>query len=203
MTIRAPAIQAQLIETFILLSVNHQSLIATKANRVVRAAQGRTVLEFGSRRAQGIDGAVSGARAAFIGGCKGTACTISDQMYGVPAGGTMAHAWVQMFDTEYDAFLTYCKLYPNSATLLIDTYNVLESGLPNAIKAFKEYVYGLYPPPPTPTPEPTPEPEPTPDPAEECQNSGGTWNGSECVYPTPEPEQPEDNQNTENGETTG
>ena len=114
-TVRAPAIQAQLIETFTLLTMNHQSLIATKANRIVRAAQGRTVLEFGSRRAQGIDGAVSGARAAFIGGCKGTACTLSDQIYGVPAGGTMAHAWVQMFDSQYEAFKTYCEIYPTNA----------------------------------------------------------------------------------------
>ncbi len=136
MTIRAPAIQAQLIETYILLCINHQSLIATKANRVVRAAQGRTVLEFGSRRAQGADAAVLGARAAYIGGVHGTACTISDQVYGVPAGGTMAHAWVQMFDTEYEAFETYCKLYPTNATLLVDTYNTLQSGIPNAIKAF-------------------------------------------------------------------
>ena len=137
-TVRAPAIEAQLIETFTLLTINHQSLIATKANRIVRAARGRTVLEFGSRRAQGNDGAISGARAAFIGGCKGTACTISDQLYGVPAGGTMAHAWVQMFDSEYEAFKTYCEIYPNSATLLVDTYNTLKSGVPNAIRAFNE-----------------------------------------------------------------
>jgi nicotinate phosphoribosyltransferase len=137
-TVRAPAIQAQLIETFTLLSINHQSLIATKANRIVRAAQGRTVLEFGSRRAQGTDGAISGARAAYIGGCKGTACTISDQLYGVPAGGTMAHSWVQMFDSEYEAFKTYCEIYPTNATLLVDTYNVLKSGVPNAIRAFNE-----------------------------------------------------------------
>ena len=138
MTIRAPAIQAQLIETFILLSINHQSLIATKANRVVRAAQGRTVLEFGSRRAQGADAAILGARAAYIGGCNGTACTISDQLFGVYAGGTMAHAWVQMFDTELDAFKAYCKMYPNNATLLVDTYDTLNSGVPNAIRAFNE-----------------------------------------------------------------
>ena len=136
LTVRATAIQAQLIETFLLLSLNHQSLIATKANRVVRAAQGRTVLEFGSRRAQGADGAILGARAAYIGGCNGTACTISDQLYGVPAGGTMAHAWVQMFDTQYEAFETYCKLYPQNATLLVDTYNTLKSGIPDAIRAF-------------------------------------------------------------------
>lgn len=138
MTIRAPAIQAQLIETYILLSINHQSLIATKANRVVRAAEGRTVLEFGSRRAQGADAAILGARAAYIGGCNGTACTISDQLFGVYAGGTMAHAWVQMFDSEYEAFKAYCELYPNNATLLVDTYNTLKSGVPNAIRVFNE-----------------------------------------------------------------
>lgn len=136
--VRAPAIEAQLIETFTLLTVNHQSLIATKANRIVRAAQGRTVLEFGSRRAQGADAAIEGARAAYIGGCHGTACTISDELYGVPAGGTMAHAWVQMFDSEYEAFKTYCRLYPTNATLLVDTYNTLHSGIPNAIRAFNE-----------------------------------------------------------------
>ena len=142
-TVRAPAIQAQLIETFILLTINHQSLIATKANRIVRAAQGRTVLEFGSRRAQGTDGAISGARAAYIGGCKGTACTISDQLYGVPAGGTMAHAWVQMFDSQYEAFKTYCQIYPHNATLLVDTYNTLKSGVPDAIRAFNDVLKPL------------------------------------------------------------
>ncbi|MBE6651606.1 MAG: nicotinate phosphoribosyltransferase [Ruminococcaceae bacterium] len=137
-TVRAPAIQAQFIETYLLLAVNHQSLIATKANRIVRAAQGRPVAEFGSRRAQGSDGAILGARAAYIGGCAATACTISDRDYGVPATGTMAHSWVQMFDTEYEAFKTYCELYPNNATLLVDTYDVLGSGVPNAIRAFHE-----------------------------------------------------------------
>ena len=138
LTVRAPSIEAQFIETFLLLSLNHQSLIATKANRVVRAAQGRPVMEFGSRRAQGADGAVLGARAAYIGGCAATACTISDRDYAIPATGTMAHSWVQMFDTEYEAFEAYCKLYPNNATLLVDTYDVLHSGVPNAIRAFKE-----------------------------------------------------------------
>ncbi|MDY4488105.1 MAG: nicotinate phosphoribosyltransferase [Candidatus Limivicinus sp.] len=137
-TVRAPAIQAQLLETYLLLEFNHQSLIATKANRICRAADGRAVLEFGSRRAQGIAGAVTGARAAFIGGCAGTACTVSDQIYGVPAAGTMAHSWVQMFDTEYDAFVTYCKAYPTNAVLLVDTFNTLKSGIPNAIRAFNE-----------------------------------------------------------------
>ena len=138
MTVRAPALQAQLVETFLLLTLNHQSLIATKANRIVRAAQGRTVLEFGSRRAQGTDGAILGARAAYIGGCKGTACTISDQLYGVRAGGTMAHAWVQMFDSQYEAFKTYCEIYPDNPVLLVDTYNTLKSGVPDAIRAFNE-----------------------------------------------------------------
>ena len=138
MTVRAPAIEAQFIETYLLLTLNHQSLIATKSNRIVRAAGGRPVSEFGSRRAQGSDGAVLGARAAYIAGCVGTACTLADQMYGSPAGGTMAHSWVQMFPDEYTAFKTYCQLYPHSATLLVDTYNVLKSGVPNAIRAFKE-----------------------------------------------------------------
>ena len=138
LTVRAPAIQAQLLETYMLLELNHQSLIATKANRICRAAGGRAVLEFGSRRAQGIAGAVTGARAAFVGGCAGTACTVSDQLYGVPAAGTMAHSWVQMFDTEYDAFVSYCRTYPHNATLLVDTYNTLKSGIPNAIRAFNE-----------------------------------------------------------------
>lgn len=142
-TVRAPAIQAQLLETYILLEINHQSLIATKANRICRAAGGRAVLEFGSRRAQGIAGAVTGARAAFIGGCAGTACTVSDQIYGVPAAGTMAHSWVQMFPSEYDAFLSYCRTYPNAATLLVDTYDTLRSGVPNAIRAFNEVLKPL------------------------------------------------------------
>ena len=136
--VRAPAIEAQLLETFALLTVNHQSLIATKANRIVRAAKGHAVMEFGSRRAQGSAAAIDGARAAYIAGCCGTACTISDQLYGVPAGGTMAHAWVQMFDSEYEAFRTYCEIYPTNATLLVDTYNTLKSGIPNAIRAFNE-----------------------------------------------------------------
>ena len=143
LTVRAPAIQAQLIETFLLLAINHQSLIATKANRVVRAAEGRTVLEFGSRRAQGADGAILGARAAYIGGCHGTACTVSDQLFGVHAGGTMAHAWVQMFDTQYEAFKTYCETYPHNAVLLVDTYNTLKSGIPDAIRAFNDVLKPL------------------------------------------------------------
>ncbi len=138
MTVKAPAIEAQLIETYLLLVLNHQSLIATKANRIVRAAQGRPVLEFGSRRAQGATGAVIGARAAYIGGCVGTACALSDQLYGVPAVGTMAHSWIQMFDSEYEAFKAYCTMYPYNTTLLVDTYDTLKSGVPNAIRAFQE-----------------------------------------------------------------
>lgn len=139
-TVRGPAIQAQLVETMILLVINHQTLIATKSNRIVRAAQGRAVMEFGSRRAQGGDGAIYGARAAYIGGCVGTACTISDREFGIPALGTMAHSWVQMFDSELDAFKAYARIYPDKCTLLVDTYNVLKSGVPNAIKAFNEEV---------------------------------------------------------------
>ena len=142
-TVRAPAIQAQLVETFLLLAVNHQSLIATKASRIVRAAKGRPVMEFGSRRAQGADAAILGARAAYIAGCSGTACTISDQLYGVKALGTMAHSWVQMHDSEYEAFRSYCRLYPTNAVLLVDTYNTLKSGIPNAIRAFNDVLRPL------------------------------------------------------------
>jgi len=143
MTIRGNAIEAQLVETFVLLTLNHQSLIATKANRICRAADGRPVAEFGSRRAQGPDGAVLGARAAYIGGCAATACTLTDQMFDVPATGTMAHSWVQMFDSEYEAFAAYCRAYPDSVTLLVDTYNVTRSGIPNAIRAFNEILAPL------------------------------------------------------------
>lgn len=137
-TVRGPVIQAQLIETMLLLTINHQSMIATKANRIVRAAQGRAVMEFGSRRAQGADGAIYGARAAYIGGCCGTACTICAPDFGVPALGTMAHSWVQLFDSELDAFRAYAREYPANCTLLVDTFNVLKSGVPNAIKVFQE-----------------------------------------------------------------
>lgn len=136
--VRGPIIQAQLIETMILLSINHQTLIATKANRIVTAAQGRDVLEFGSRRAQGPDAAVLGARAAYIGGCTGTACTMTDVDYQVPVVGTMAHSWVQMFDSELEAFKAYANQYPDNCMLLVDTYNVIKSGVPNAIKTFNE-----------------------------------------------------------------
>lgn len=137
-TVRGPIIQAQFIETMLLLTINHQTMIATKANRIVRAANHRPVMEFGSRRAQGSDGAILGARAAFIGGCSGTACTISDERYGIPALGTMAHSWVQMFPSEREAFKAYAENYPDNCVLLVDTYNVLKSGVPNAIRCFKE-----------------------------------------------------------------
>lgn len=137
-TVRGPVMQAQFVETMILLTVNHQSLIATKANRICRAAKGRVVMEFGSRRAQGSDGAVIGARAAYIGGCAATANAMSDRDYGIPAAGTMAHSWVMMFDSEYEAFKAYAETYPKACTLLVDTYSVLGSGMPNAIRAFDE-----------------------------------------------------------------
>ncbi len=139
-TVRGSVIEAQLIETMLLLTINHQSLIATKANRIKRAAAGRTVMEFGSRRAQGYDGAIYGARAAYIGGCDATACAICERDFSVPAAGTMAHSWVQLFDSELDAFCAYARQYPDSCTLLVDTYNVLKSGIPNAIEAFRREV---------------------------------------------------------------
>ncbi len=137
-TVKATTIEAQLLETFLLLTINHQSLIATKTSRIVQSASGRPVMEFGSRRAQGASAAILGARAAYIAGAAGTACTQTDVEYGVPALGTMAHSWVQMFPTEYDAFKTYCEIYPDNVTLLIDTYNSLKSGAPAAIKVIKE-----------------------------------------------------------------
>lgn len=138
LTVRGPVMQAQFIETMILLLINHQSLIATKASRIVRAAKGRPVLELGTRRAHSTAAAIYGARAAYIGGCAGTACAIADREYGIPAVGTMAHSWVQMFPSEYEAFKKYAEIYPNNCTLLVDTFNVLKSGVPNAIKVFKE-----------------------------------------------------------------
>lgn len=141
--VRGPVVQAQFIETMILLTINHPEPYRDKANRIVRAAEGRPVMEFGSRRAQGYNAAILGARAAYIGGCCGTACTISDRDFGVPALGTMAHSWVQLFDSEYDAFKAYAETYPDSCTLLVDTYNVLKSGIPNAIKVFDEVLKPL------------------------------------------------------------
>lgn len=142
-TVRGPAMQALMLETMLLLTINHQSLIATKANRIVRAAQGRPVMEFGARRAHGYGSAYYGARAAIIGGCKGTSCLLTAKDFGVPASGTMAHSWVQLFDDEYTAFKTYAEKYPDSCMLLVDTYNVLKSGIPNAIKVFDEVLKPL------------------------------------------------------------
>lgn len=138
--VRGPVIEAQFIETMVLLTINHQSLIATKANRIVRAAQGREVMEFGSRRAQGYDGAIYGARAAYIGGCIGTACTIAEKEFAIPAIGTMAHSWIQLFPCELEAFRVYARTYPDNCTLLVDTYNTLKSGVPNAIRAFRDEI---------------------------------------------------------------
>lgn len=138
LTIRAKVIEAQLIETMLLLTINHQSLIATKANRIKRAAEGREVLELGARRSQGYDAAIYGARAAYIGGIDGTANTIADEIFGIKAVGTMAHSWIQLFGDEYKAFETYAKTYPDNCILLIDTYNVLKSGIINAIRVSKD-----------------------------------------------------------------
>ncbi len=137
-TVKGPIIQAQFVETMILLTINHQTLIATKANRICRAAGHRPVMEFGSRRAQGYDGAIYGARASVIGGCSSTACTIAEEMFDVPAAGTMAHSWVQLFPNEYEAFKSWAETYPDNCVLLVDTYNVIKSGMPNAIKVFDE-----------------------------------------------------------------
>ncbi len=142
-TVEGPAIQAQFIETMLLILINHQTLIATKANRIVRSANGKSVQEFGARRAQGVDAAVYGSRAAFIAGCSATSNTISERDMGIPASGTMAHSWVQMFDCEYEAFKRYAQIYPNNCTLLVDTYNVLKSGVVNAIKVFDEILKPL------------------------------------------------------------
>ena len=139
LTVKAPVIEAQLIETMILLTLNHQSLITTKSNRIVRAANGRGVMEFGARRSQGYDGAIYGARAAYIGGVIATATTLAGQVFGIPVSGTMAHSWVQLFEDEYTAFKTYAENYPDSSTFLVDTYSVLQSGVPNAIKVLKKY----------------------------------------------------------------
>ena len=137
-TVKAKVIEAQLIETMLLLTINHQSLIATKANRIRRAAEGKEVLELGARRSQGYDAAIYGAIAAYIGGVDGTANTIADEIFGVKAVGTMAHSWIQLFGDEYKAFETYAKTYPDNCVLLIDTYNVLKSGIINAIKVSKD-----------------------------------------------------------------
>ena len=137
-TVRAPLIEAQLLETTILCLINHQSLIATKSSRIVNAAAGRPVMEFGARRAHSIDAAVLGARAAVIGGCVGTSCVLTAKEWNTPASGTMAHSFIQSFDTEYEAFKAYAENYPDDCTLLIDTYDTLNSGIVNAIKVFNE-----------------------------------------------------------------
>lgn len=141
--VRGTMFEAQLIETMLLLTLNHPSLICTKANRIVRAASGRAVLEFGARRAQGIDAAALGARAAYIGGCVGTSNVFADRFLGVPSSGTMAHSWVQLFDTEYDAFKAYATTYPDHTVLLVDTYDVVYSGIPNAIAVFDKVLKPL------------------------------------------------------------
>ena len=142
-TVRGTAMQALMLETMILVTINHQSLIATKANRIVRAAEGRPVLEFGARRAHGNGAAYYGARAAIIGGCTGTSCLLTAKDFEVKVSGTMAHSWVQLFKDEYTAFKTYAEKYPDSCLLLVDTYNVLKSGIPNAIKVFDEVLKPL------------------------------------------------------------
>lgn len=142
-TVEGPCIEAQLVETLLLVTINHQSLICTKASRVVRACEGRAVMEFGARRAQGYDAALYGARAAYIGGVASTSCVLADRVFGMPLSGTMAHSWVQMFDSEYEAFERYARLYPGNCMLLVDTYNVLKSGVPNAIKVFDEVLTPL------------------------------------------------------------
>ena len=137
-TVVAPMIDAQIVETSLLLHFNHQSLIATKTSRIVRAADGRPVSDMGARRAHNMDAAVYGARAAYIGGVAGTATILAGQMFGIPAVGTMAHSWVMGFPDEFTAFSSYAKTYPDSTVLLVDTYNVIESGIPNAIRVFNE-----------------------------------------------------------------
>ena len=137
-TVSAPLLDAQLIETAILAQVNHQSLIATKTRRIVKAARGRAVSDFGARRAHNVDAAVYGARAAYIGGAAGTATVLAGQMFDIPISGTMAHSWVMYHDDEYTAFKKYAETYPDATLLLVDTYDVLQSGIPNAIRVAKE-----------------------------------------------------------------
>ncbi|MDD2457219.1 MAG: nicotinate phosphoribosyltransferase [Eubacteriales bacterium] len=136
--VRGPIIQAQMIETMLLVTINHQSLIATKTARIVRAAKGRPVLEFGSRRAQGYDAAVLGARAAYIAGAAGTSCTLCGEHFNIPVLGTMAHSWIQAFPDEFAAFAAYARSFPSDTVLLVDTYNTLHSGIPNAIRTARE-----------------------------------------------------------------
>ena len=143
LTVNAPLMDAQMVETAILAQINHQSLIATKTNRIVRAAHGRAVSDFGARRAHNIDAAVYGARAAYIGGAVGTATVLAGQMFGIPVSGTMAHSWVMYHDDEFTAFKRYAEIYPDSTVLLLDTYDVINSGVPNAIRVAKEVLEPL------------------------------------------------------------
>ncbi len=143
MTVVAPLIDAQLIETTVLLELNHQSLIATKTNRIVQAAGGKPVSDFGARRAHNVDAAVYGARAAYIGGAVGTATVLAGKMFQIPISGTMAHSWVMSFDQEFEAFQAYAQSYPDATVLLVDTYDVLRSGVPNAIRTAKEILEPL------------------------------------------------------------
>ena len=138
MTIVAPIIDAQLVETAILAQINHQSLVATKASRIVRAAEGRKVADFGARRAHNMDAATYGARAAYIGGIDMTATVSAGQQFNIPISGTMAHSWVMFFEDEYTAFKKYAEIYPQATVLLVDTYDVLHSGIPNAIRIAHE-----------------------------------------------------------------
>ena len=138
-----PIIQATLIETVLLISINHQTLIATKANRIARAAQGREVVELGVRRAHGTDAALNGARAAYIGGCVASGCTLAKEKYDIPIFDSMTHAWVEVFDSEYEAFCAFAKQYPDNCYLLVDTYNTLKSGVKNAIKCFDDVLKPL------------------------------------------------------------
>lgn len=140
LTIRGPVIAAQLLETMILLSINYSTLVTTKASRIVQASEGRAVMEFGARRAHGFDASIEGARCAIIAGCIGTSNTLAGYKYDVPVSGTIAHSYVQLYESEYDAFLDYAKVNPNNCTLLVDTYNTLKSGVPNAIAVAKDYL---------------------------------------------------------------
>lgn len=140
-TVKSNIIEAQLIETFLLQTINHQTLIATKAVRIRYAAKDKVVIEMGARRAHGIDSSIQGSRAAYIAGINETSNVIVEQLYGVPSGGTMSHSWVQSFDEEYDAFKAYAKHYPKNTVLLVDTYNTLKSGVPNAIRVLKEILF--------------------------------------------------------------
>lgn len=138
LTVRAPLVEAQFAETAILNILNHQTLIATKSAKICRAARNTSVMEFGLRRAQGPDAGIYGARAAVIGGCSSTSNVLAGEMFSIPVSGTMAHSWIMDFDSEYDAFKAYAEAYPENCLLLVDTYNTLKSGIPNAIRVFKE-----------------------------------------------------------------